>query len=105
MRNAIDISGHQYGKLTVVKHSHTTSQGAHWICLCECGGTKIATAKNLRNSLTRSCGCIRSGPKVRTRPVDTYLTDYNPNTELERVARMAADARMTYGSYVALMGI
>lgn len=32
---------------------------ARWKCVCDCGLTVIATANNLRNGNTKSCGCLR----------------------------------------------
>jgi hypothetical protein len=36
---AIDLAGHQFGRLFVVKRSGTSKfGGAIWDCLCDCGG-------------------------------------------------------------------
>ena len=53
----IDISGHKFGRLTVVAYSH--GQRAMWRCSCECGSSCIVSGKNLRRGETKSCGCLR----------------------------------------------
>ena len=47
--------GDRFGRLTVVQ-----DRGSRCVeCRCDCGATKIATRKYLRNGDTRSCGCLR----------------------------------------------
>lgn len=57
----MEMVGVQYGRLTVVRISSEKSKDGRiqCECRCSCGGSVIATAKNLRASNTRSCGCIR----------------------------------------------
>jgi hypothetical protein len=58
----IDIAGHQYGRLYVVKRSGTSKfGGAIWECLCDCGGIVHVRGSNLRRGANRSCGCLRGG--------------------------------------------
>lgn len=56
MRQAIDIAGQQFGRLTVIEFSHSKN-GAHWKCRCKCGNVTIVRASILRNGTTSSCGC------------------------------------------------
>ena len=51
-----DISGVKFGKLTPIEYIGKSK----WICRCDCGGTKIVLASNLKRGLTKSCGCINS---------------------------------------------
>lgn len=65
-RPPIDISGQKFGKLTaleIVEHG-----GSHkpvkWLCLCECGKTKVVDSQTLRRGYITDCGC-----KIRDRLV------------------------------------
>lgn len=55
----IDITGHKYGKLTVIKEVIHNGKKA-WKCSCECGGTAFPSTNNLRMGISKSCGCTRS---------------------------------------------
>lgn len=67
--NLTDITGQRFGRLVVIRHIMTNcdSNGARWLCQCDCGFQKIIYGKNLRSGHTRSCGRIqrkyRKGPK------------------------------------------
>lgn len=56
----IDITGNRYGKLVVLHKSPSPSKsgGSLWVCQCECGTVVTVNSSNLRNSSTRSCGCL-----------------------------------------------
>jgi len=48
------LAGERFGRLTVVQ-----DRGPREVeCRCDCGATKIAVRKYLRNGDTRSCGCL-----------------------------------------------
>lgn len=56
----IDISGQVFGRLRVIRYYGTNKNGkALWECLCDCGKTTICIGENLKNGVTRSCGCLR----------------------------------------------
>lgn len=62
MRKKIDLTGMRFGKLTVIAEGEKQNGRAEafWICLCDCGNTtKPIAGYNLRNGLTKSCGCNR----------------------------------------------
>ena len=53
-----DLTGRRFGKLVVIRRDGSTSYGKpQWLCRCDCGNTKIAAAKQLKNGDTKSCGC------------------------------------------------
>lgn len=63
--NSEDLTGKQFGKLTVVKRleSRITKEGkkqAQWLCHCACGNDIIAITAKLKSGHTKSCGCLRS---------------------------------------------
>lgn len=68
MHKKSDITGKQFGKLTVVKRvdDYVSPKGARvpkWLCKCECGNELEVISTSLRNGDTKSCGCIG---KIRT---------------------------------------
>lgn len=54
-----NLTGQKFGKLTVVKYSHSTKSGVYYLCQCECGNTKTVRAGHLINGDTTSCGCAK----------------------------------------------
>lgn len=59
--NLIDIKGQVFGKLTVIKFIEVRNRKAVWECKCECGNTKIAQGKLLRNGHIKTCGKCPKG--------------------------------------------
>lgn len=54
---AKDLTGQQFGKLTVLYRVETTKKGTHWLCECECGKKSIVSMSHLTDGHTTSCGC------------------------------------------------
>ena len=62
----LDLKGQKFGRLTVIEISPDRYNGlVKWKCACECGSTKIALAKTLRNGGTKSCGCLHLEESVK----------------------------------------
>ena len=60
-KNLVDLTGKKFGKLTVLSRSANDTRGrAKWLCLCDCGGEKIAASYSLQKGVVTSCGCVRS---------------------------------------------
>lgn len=58
MSKVNDLTGKNFGKLTVIKYCGSNKNGrALWLCQCECGNTKIILGNSLLSKLTFSCGC------------------------------------------------
>jgi hypothetical protein len=55
MRYRQDLTGTQFGRLTVVARH----KGKHWECLCSCGSVRVIASDRLKNGHTSSCGCLR----------------------------------------------
>ncbi len=57
-----DLTGRQFGRLTVLKLDHKAQSGRreryYWLCKCSCGNTHIARTDGLTSGLIRSCGCL-----------------------------------------------
>lgn len=62
MSRLLDLTGQQFGRLTVQRRS-SVNQGsqAAWECVCSCGSNKVTTTSgsNLKRGLVQSCGCLR----------------------------------------------
>ncbi|GEO75328.1 hypothetical protein FD30_GL001634 [Levilactobacillus namurensis DSM 19117] len=56
----LDLSGQQFGRLTVIKRDGTAKNGnATWLCKCSCGQLVTVDSYRLRHGITVSCGCYR----------------------------------------------
>lgn len=58
----MEIIGRKFGKLTVLKYSHTFNGASQWICQCECGNIKTCDGGNIKDGITKSCGCLSHLP-------------------------------------------
>lgn len=75
MARAVDLTGQQFGRLTVVERAGQTPAGnSLWRCSCSCGGQVVARAQRLRGG-QKSCGCI--GREQRTRHGLRCLPEYD----------------------------
>jgi hypothetical protein len=67
----IDITGHTYGELTVIKRrpGNSKNKRAMWVCMCSCGKEHIVDSNRLRSGNTTSCGhlithCLRGHLRI-----------------------------------------
>ena len=59
--NFRNLTGHHFGRITVLGFSHIDDNGnSAWKCRCECGTVFVTSGTALTRGATRSCGCIRS---------------------------------------------
>lgn len=56
---AFDLSGMEFGDLTVIERCGTRNGNAMWVCWCRCGNYTRVSASSLMSGRTRSCGCLR----------------------------------------------
>ena len=58
--SVIDLTGQQFGLLTVIQRDFNPHKGkeAWWLCYCECGNMKSIRGSDLRRGKTKSCGCL-----------------------------------------------
>lgn len=55
-----DLTGKEFGKLTVLEKTDLRSNGfVVWKCACSCGNITMVTTNNLTGGTVRSCGCTR----------------------------------------------
>lgn len=55
-----DLTGKQFGRLTVIKYAYSKNGARYWECQCECGKTTFVNSSSLTTGNTRSCGCLHS---------------------------------------------
>ncbi len=62
MSQVKDITGHRFGRLTVISRAPSVQgcTNVRWICKCVCGGETVARGSSLRNGSVQSCGCLRA---------------------------------------------
>lgn len=81
MPGFIDLTGHRYGRLTVLKRDGHIHGKTAWICRCDCGKIVRKDANAMRQGYSLSCGCMRrelaairhtKHNHCRTRLYDTY---------------------------------
>ena len=53
----IDLSGKQFGKLTVLNFDMKLKKRSWWVCRCDCGNIKSFRADCLTNGASWHCGC------------------------------------------------
>jgi hypothetical protein len=63
MAKRINLIGHKYGKLTVIKEVEQIGKERRFKCLCDCGNTTTVLMASLRSGNTKSCGCLISTAK------------------------------------------
>lgn len=62
MGKLIDLTGRRFGRLVVLKRGNNDSSGGPaWVCICDCGNTKVVSGSELRRGRTQSCGCLQKG--------------------------------------------
>ena len=44
----IDLTGKQFGRLTILRRAANKNYHARWECSCACGGSTISTGTDLR---------------------------------------------------------
>lgn len=57
-RKAVDMTGKQFDRLTVLQRAENAGKEPQWHCLCQCGNRKTVMGQSLKNGNTRSCGCL-----------------------------------------------
>lgn len=55
----VDITGQQFGHLTVLHQVESQDRRAMWLCQCDCGNQITVSGHHLRTGHTTSCGHIK----------------------------------------------
>jgi len=61
-RKVIDLTEQRFGNFTVIKRSEEkdTDNQIKWLCQCDCGKFAIVRGYNLRNGISKNCGCLKT---------------------------------------------
>lgn len=54
----LDLTGHVYGRLTVLGRAERKKGRLAWYCQCSCGTASTVAADDLRSGHAKSCGCL-----------------------------------------------
>ena len=65
MGKPLDLTGQQFGRLTVDDFAGTmgdtrSNRKRYWYCTCECGNETLVSTGDLRAGRTQSCGCLNA---------------------------------------------
>ena len=79
-----NISGQRFGRLVATEMQpgpEKSGSPRRWLCVCDCGKTKIVSGGSLRRGMTKSCGCIVQEaawdhPRTHPNPIESAW-DYN----------------------------
>ena len=85
--NAIDETGHTYGRLTVIglsKKPPNKSRNLMWSCLCECGNYTDVSGDDLRKGSTQSCGCLCRETRGQSSLIDEIGNTYGKLTVIDK---------------------
>jgi hypothetical protein len=57
---ALELTGRKFNRLLVLERvAGNVKHKSFWLCLCDCGKTKIVQGYYLTSGTTKSCGCLR----------------------------------------------
>jgi hypothetical protein len=61
MAKQFDLTGHVFGRLTVLHEAPSRhDRKRRWVCQCQCGNTSEVVTSNLTTGRTKSCGCLKA---------------------------------------------
>ena len=66
----VNLTDQRFGRLVAVQRVKNRGRYIHWFCICDCGKTTVAGANNLRQGVTRSCGCYKTERLVKASQYD-----------------------------------
>ena len=76
-KNYIDLTGLRFGRLTVIKRVEDCvdkkgKMHLMWECKCDCGNLHIVRGKNLKDGVTKSCGCLKKELNEQPKKTNEY---------------------------------
>ena len=80
-----DLTGKQFGRLTVIKAVNKTGNHIAWECKCSCGNIVTVETSHLKDGHTQSCGCLAKERSIQTNLRDLTGKRYGKLTVLQRV--------------------
>jgi len=59
-----DLTGHRFGRLTVLERGGYSGERVLWVCLCDCAGLIETSGDSLKAGTAKSCGCLKLEPSA-----------------------------------------
>ena len=86
-KKRMDLTGHVYGRLTVIKELEPRGYTRIWLCRCSCGQSEDFPVHmpSLRTGNTTSCGCIRKERVSAKNSIDLTDQVFGRLTAIEKV--------------------
>lgn len=60
-----NLLNQRFGRWTVIAPAESRNGRIYWLCRCDCGREKEVLESNLKQGLSRSCGCIAPGRRSK----------------------------------------
>ena len=80
-RKAEDLTGMQFGNLTVIERDFTKGREPHWKCKCTCGKITYPTTSRLKSGRSKSCGCMINVKDISGRKFGKLTALYRDNDD------------------------
>lgn len=61
-------------------------EGDRWLCVCDCGSTRLVLTKNLKEGRSKSCGCMRNAAHNRSMAKHFAPSGVTPFTNPQEVS-------------------
>lgn len=91
------LVGRVFGRLTVIERAEQVGKNHCWLCVCECGTTKVVVGRNLMSGGTQSCGCkLREHTESMRRPKAALNAIYTAHVNNGRVKQLGSLDRATW---------
>ena len=93
----LDLTGQNYGKLTVLSPAEKIGGRTAWLCRCGCGRQVAVRTDHLRSGHTVTCGCARPDSRGNPAPVGLSRLTYIDGTCVEMLAAKTVRSNNTSG--------
>lgn len=82
MSKFVDLVGQKFGRLVIAQRKENDRSGTvQWLCLCDCGNTKIVRGNDLKRGDIKSCGCLQK-EKITARNIDRSKHGHTKNKKI-----------------------
>ena len=78
----IDLTGREFGRLTVLGYAGSRKGAAMWWCRCACGASVRTTGTLLRRGQSKSCGCFQRDRATETHTTHGHASKHRPKHQL-----------------------
>ena len=86
-----NLTGQQFGRLTVTGRAANGSALARWECVCDCGGSSVAYGHHLRGGRKKSCGCYCRENQLQFAAIARLRQKASPELARERARARYAE--------------